>query len=655
MVRRLLIVLGIFAGMGPAAAADIAELAKEYGAREAASRMRMSPSGDKVLYFTAAGTQGTAVVVADVATGATKVILSSDKATVVPYHCDWKSEQRIICAVYLIHDAGAQRMSFRRSLSIAADGSSRVELGQRVTDRTIGIDQSGASVIDWLPDDPDNVLMAVNLATQSNIGSNISAKSGGLSVQRVNVNTGRMVQVERANPMATAFGSDNQGRVRFLAMVESADTGYVRDSIRYFTRSKDGGDWRPVARDTISGQSRYTYLGFDASGESILAARPKDGRTALFRDPVEPGATGELLFAHPYVDVDEVLRIGKMRRPVAAVFTVDATEYAFFDTLLDRRSKALSAALPGRPPVTILDESWDAKRNLVFAGGVSDPGSYYRYDVDTRKLEALMPVRAAVSNRPAAVQTSVRFKAADGVEVPAYLTVPPGAAVAGRPAIVMPHGGPASRDTLGYDWLAQYFAQLGYVVLQPNFRGSAGYGEAWYAANGFKSWPLAIGDVNAGAKWLVSQGLADPQKLAIFGWSYGGYAALQANVVEPGLYKAVVAVAPVTDLAQLKREAKDYTNYTVVANEIGSGPHVVAGSPAQNAERFKAPVLIFHGDRDLNVDIAQSRTMDAALARAGKSHRLVVYPGLAHSLNDSGARADMLQQSAEFLAKAIGS
>lgn len=654
VIQRLLIVLGIFAAAVPVAAADIAGLAAEYGAREAAWRMRLSPSGDKVLYFTAARSQGTAVVVADVATGATTVILSSEKATVVPYDCDWKSEKRVICSIYLIREMAASEMSFRRSLSIAVDGSSRIELGQRVTDRTVGIDQRGASVIDWLPDDPDHVLMAVNMAQESNIGSNISAKAGGLSVQRVDVNSGRMTPVERANPAATAFDSDNQGRVRFLATTDRTATGYIRDSIRYFTRGKAGGDWRPLARDTISGLSAYTFLGFDESGDSILAARDRDGRAALFRDAVEPGGASELLFAHPTVDVDGVLRIGKMRRPVAAIYTTDSTEYAFFDKVLEKRSKALSSALAGKPPVYILDESWDGKRNLVFAGGVSDPGTFYRFDTTTKQLAALMPVRPAVSNRPAAVQSSVRYKAADGVEIPAYLTIPPGPAMANRPAIVMPHGGPSSRDQLGFDWLAQYFAQLGYVVLQPNFRGSAGYGEAWYAKNGFKSWETAIGDVNAGAKWLVSQGIADPQKLVIFGWSYGGYAALQANVVEPALYKAVIAVAPVTDLAQMKREAERYSNYPAIANEIGSGPHIAAGSPAQNAERFVAPVLMFHGDRDQNVDIEQARTMDSALGRAGKSHRLVVYPGLAHSLDDSGARTDMLKQSGEFLAKAIG-
>ena len=111
------------------------------------------------------------------------------------------------------------------------------------------------------------------------------------------------------------------------------------------------------------------------------------------------------------------------------------------------------------------------------------------------------------------------------------------------PAVLLPHGGPSARDEWGFDWLAQYLANQGYAVLQPNYRGSAGYGDAWLQRNGFQGWRTSIGDVTDGARWLVAQGIADADRLAIVGWSYGGYAALQAGVTEPGLFKALVAIA----------------------------------------------------------------------------------------------------------------
>ena len=236
------------------------------------------------------------------------------------------------------------------------------------------------------------------------------------------------------------------------------------------------------------------------------------------------------------------------------------------------------------------------------------------------------------------------------MQVPGYLTLPAGKEAKGLPAIVLPHGGPSARDDWGFDWLAQYLAYQGYAVLQPNYRGSDGYGDEWLKQNGFKSWQTSIGDVTSGAKWLVGQGIADPDKLAILGWSYGGYAALQSAVVEPNLYKAVVAIAPVTDLGMVKEEAKDFTNASLVAEFVGSGPHIQQGSPLQNVDRITAPVLMIHGDMDINVGVAQAKAMDARLKAAGKKSELVLYQGLDHSLVDSSARTQMLEKIGAFLA-----
>ncbi len=210
------------------------------------------------------------------------------------------------------------------------------------------------------------------------------------------------------------------------------------------------------------------------------------------------------------------------------------------------------------------------------------------------------------------------------------------------------------RDEWGFDWLVQYFAARGFAVLQPNFRGSAGYGADWVKDNGFKSWRTAIGDIDDAARWLSAQGIADKGKLAVFGWSYGGYAALQSGVAEPGLFKAIVAVAPVTDLSLLRQDHFNYADYPLVDAFIGNGEHVRAGSPAQNAAAFTAPVLMFHGDFDINVDIGHARLMESRLKSAGKDVRLVEFPGLAHSLTNSAARARLLSESDAFLRRALG-
>ncbi len=244
---------------------------------------------------------------------------------------------------------------------------------------------------------------------------------------------------------------------------------------------------------------------------------------------------------------------------------------------------------------------------------------------------------------------AISIPAADGSMIPAYLTLPAGSNGKNLPAIVLPHGGPSARDEWGFDWLAQFWAHIGYAVLQPNFRGSEGYGDSWFQLNGFQSWRLAIGDITDSGHWLVKQGIADPKKLAVFGWSYGGYAALQSAVTQPDLFRAVIAIAPVTDLGQLREQSRYLSNYYIARDFIGDGKHIEEGSPARQADKITAPVLMFHGSADRNVAIVQSQLMADHLRDAGKSGRLVVYDKLDHYLDDSLARQDMLEQSAKFL------
>ncbi len=227
--------------------------------------MRLSPSGGKALYFTAAAASGTAVVVADLATGATRIVLSADKANIRPCNCNWKNEARIICRVYFITYAGSQEISGARAFSIAADGSSRIEPGARNTTETIQIDQRGARLIDFLPDDPDHVLMEMLIPEQSGSASNIQRRSG-VSVQKVDVNNGRMTPTERPGSLVSSFDSDDHGEVRYRSIVTRLATGYVEDRVSHYVRARGSKTWVPAHEETISARSNWQYLGFDESG-----------------------------------------------------------------------------------------------------------------------------------------------------------------------------------------------------------------------------------------------------------------------------------------------------------------------------------------------------------------------------------------------------
>ena len=387
---------------------------------------------------------------------------------------------------------------------------------------------------------------------------------------------------------------------------------------------------------------------------SLYALRKKDGRYALYSIRLDDSHEATLVAENPRVDIDDVIRLGDGQRVIGYTYTEDATERVYFDPEFKALGASLSRALPNSPIIEFVDASSDGHKLLIFAGSDQDPGRYYTFDRVHKSLTPAMIGRPELEGRTLAAVRPVSIPGSGGVSIPAYLTLPPGKAAKNLPAIVLPHGGPSARDVWGFDWLPQFLAARGYAVLQPEYRGSAGFGDAWLNQNGFKSWRTSIGDITDSAKWLESQGIADPNRLAILGWSYGGYAALQSAAVEPTLYKAVVAIAPVTDLAMLKDDYRNFTIYNLVVQEVGEGPQIVEGSPLRRAGEIRAPVLLVHGTLDNTVRVVHSQKMQAALQGAGKQSELLTLDGLDHQLDDSDARTEMLVKIGELLERTIG-
>ncbi len=615
----------------PARADD--DLAARFATRPTAISVALSPDGDEVAYIGAYKTGGYAVSVANLKTGETRAILAGANLDVVPRRCFFKTETRLVCTLYGLFKTVdyAKTSNFARVMAIDADGSNRKLLGEGV-----GGGRFGAGVMDTLPDDPDHVLMETDQG-----------------VSRVEIHRGTRQTVETMTASTRMYATDGRGLVRLRGTGTADADGVIKDVIAYTVRPPGSREWKPVLHTALSDERAIEFAGFDADGTHLYELAPLDGRTALFAMAADGTTTRTLVYANPTVDVDGVRRIGRYRRPVGATFSVDRDEVHYFDPALAKLAAQLNKALPGHPDIDIRDESWDGTKVLIYADKGGQPGQYYLYDTTTRKLGGLFGAYPGLDGVAMGEVRPVTYAAADGTKIPGYLTLPPGRTdPRGLPALLMPHGGPTARDTVGFDFLAQFFAAEGFAVLQPNFRGSSGYGEAFSAGNAFHSWRLAIGDVNDGARWLVAQGV-DPKKLAIFGWSYGGYAALQANVVDPGLYRAAVAVAPVTDLELLRSEYNHFTNFKLVDAQIGTPDNARAGSPAKNAARITAPVMIFHGDHDLNVDIEQSRSMVGALKGAGRRVDFVQYRNLDHQLDDSDTRRDLLAKSAAFFKAAM--
>lgn len=628
------------------------DLAARFAARPAATRVVLSPLGDKIAYVGAYKSGGLAIYVADLASGETKAISGGATLEQRPNHCVFKTETRLICTIYGVLNAGDHNQDYTRVVAIDTDGKNVKMLSQR-TAFTEEVAFRGGTIRNMLPDDPDHVLMQVEVGYKETVGSLIKAPTEGTGVAMVDIRTGTQKFIEPSRTRVVELGADDTGAVRFRGTANADADGNVRDRVAYAVRAKGSKDWQTLASAAFSDARGVSFDGFDPSGDHLYSLDSLNGRTALFAVATDGSETRSLVYARDDVDVDGVMRIGKYDRAVGATFSTERNEVHYFDAPLAKLAASLSRALPNRPAITILDESWDGTKKLIYADGDSSPGRYYLYDATAAKLGPLLAVYPELDGVALGSVSAVHYAAHDGTNIPGFLTLPPGKTSArGLPGLVMPHGGPSARDTAGFDWLPQFFAAQGYAVLQPNFRGSAGYGDAFFARNGYKSWALAVGDVNDGGRWLVNQGV-DAKKLAIFGWSYGGYAALQANVVDPGLYRATVAVAPVTDFTLRRIAAQRYINAQARLGQIGEGPHIMAGSPARHAAAFEAPVLIFQGDKDLNVEPEQARFMVSQLKSAGKRVDYVEFKDLDHQLDDSVARRDMLAKSAAFLKGAM--
>jgi dipeptidyl aminopeptidase/acylaminoacyl peptidase len=511
-------------------------------------------------------------------------------------------------------------------------------------------------VIDWLPDENGAVLMARNYLPDEHLGSRLSSSREGLGVDRVDTRTLAIKTVEPARNGAVVYISDGRGKVRILGVKGTSNAGNVDTGvITYLYRTPASREWHKLGEHNDESQVGFEPEAVDPDLNVAYGFKKKDGRLALYSVTLDDSPQEKLIYERPDVDVTHLMRIGRRLHVVGVSYVTDTRHSEIFVAEIAQLLTSLSKALPQQPILRVADASIDESKMLVFAGSDTDPGVYYLFDRKAGQLRPLLAVREPLIGAKLASVKPLSYPATDGTVIPGYLTLPPGVESAkGLPAIVMPHGGPSTRDVWGFDWLAQFYASRGFAVLQPNFRGSAGYGDAWLVENGFKSWPIAIGDVLAAGHWLVSQGIADPARLGIVGWSYGGYAALQAAVVEPGFFKAVVAIAPVTDLPALKEEWRGWTNFELERARIGNGPEIHTGSPAEHADKIKVPVLLFHGGMDRNVNIGQSKRMAAGLTAAGVKNELVTWDDLDHQLDDSTARTQMLRQSDAFLRRAFG-
>jgi len=405
-----------------------------------------------------------------------------------------------------------------------------------------------------------------------------------------------------------------------------------------------------------------TVLGTDRSGKSlIISTYQTTGRRALFEMSISDGTISPTaLYEHQYVDVDRIIKDDYSGEVVGVDIVYTAREQQFFQSEFVSVVNAVKKALPEGYRAYI--ESWDRERKkfILFAQSDTDSGMYLVLDMNSGSLDFLARAYPDIKQEHLSPVTPFAYKTRDDLNLQGYLTVPSDTKAENLPLIVMPHGGPESRDELGYDWWQQFLASQGYAVVQMNFRGSSGYGSRFIRA-GYGQWGKAMqNDITDAVNHLIEKGVADPDRICIVGASYGGYAALAGAAFTPDLYKCAASYSGVSDLGRmLSRERKRYgaksSTYEYWVAQIGEpGDEVNNRSPARAAEQINADILLIHGKDDTVVGIDQSEIMAKALKKAGKPHEFITLKGEDHWLSTEEARVAMLDALGGFLNKHPG-
>lgn len=391
-----------------------------------------------------------------------------------------------------------------------------------------------------------------------------------------------------------------------------------------------------------------SLLGFGPEPDTLLMETTENGDPVWRQLSLHDGAFGPPLAARD--SLEEPIEDRLTYRMIGGVHMDDTAHYVFFDPKMQSRWNSIVAGYPGEQ-VGLVSASADFSKVLVRINGPLHGFSYNLLDMHTMRAELVGNVYDGVGT-PLEVKR-IDYAAADGLQIPAYLTFPRGKAPKNLPLIVFPHGGPRARDTAEFDWWAQAMASQGYLVLQPNFRGSSL--TMSHTSAGFGEWGRKMQtDLSDGARYLVKQGMVDPQRVCIVGASYGGYAALAGVTLDPGVYRCAVSVAGISDLKHmLQQSSSDSSERRFWDRYMGvtgpSDPVLQQISPIKHIDAINVPVLLIHGKDDTVVTFDQSRDMYDAMKHAKKDVEMVTLKNEDHWLSRSETRLQMLQASVAFL------
>lgn len=632
LCAALLLWLGL-TGIAHAADAPMRRPIIDFAALPAMQAPVLSPNGRKVATRIARdGKQYLAVLDFD---GARPVVMAVGETDLNWWR--WVNDGWLVVGIgNPVPIQGGEDMYVRRAIGISADGKTINKLAFREA-------AQGADDVLWIArDGSPRILLAVQ-------GSIYLDRDFWPEVMEMDVSTGKGRRVVGPHEGVMSWYADANGTVR-MGIGSSLDGR----NTRLLYRDPGQRNFRTVDKANRRRREEMTVpaLFLPEPGRALAIADDDQGFGTLYELDLATLKLGKPVHAVKGFDIGGLRLDPTGSRATGVSVTGDWHRIDWLDPALAQVQAEIDKAI-GTRRATIVSMSANQMRLLVHLGSPDQAGAYYLYDREDGVMRHLAWLNESLKGTPFHPVRTIRYKARDGLEIAAVLTTPKGHSAGTKlPLIVMPHGGPFARDDESWDWWAQFLADRGYLVVQPNYRGSSGYGTA-FAEKGEGQWGLAMqDDLNDAVDALAKLGLADPKRVCMVGGSYGGYAALRAAQRDGSRYRCAVAFAGVSDLPRLQRYDRRFLMSGVRSDWLRTqAPDLRSVSPINYAQDFTIPVLMVHGRKDTNVPVAHSREMAENLREAKKDVVYVEQREGDHNLSRQDDRVQFLEQLEAFLAK----
>jgi dipeptidyl aminopeptidase/acylaminoacyl peptidase len=598
--------------------------------------VKLSPDGSKLAYLY--NHNGTLVLsVINIKENTKKPILQTDNLNQILSWYEWANNDVLLLGVSYTSKQRTIKYTSTRLLKydLSPKKQKLVQFMNRRSDREKNVPQFQDNVISFLPDDNEHILVAADFDTVNRP-----------SVYKLNIYSKKRKRIKRGKSNITDWIADRQGNIKI---------GYGFDETRIFYKfyGEERAQNSMLYEYDVFSKDKVNIIGFDKDPNYIYITALHNDKEALFKVNLsDKNLARELIFSDPDYDFDGNLLYSHSTGEVIGFSHSNLPNgRQYWDSEQDKLQRSLAAALPD-DFVSVIDLSENGNSYIVYKHSETDPGSYFFGNRAEKNINLFAQRYPDITEDVIAKKDIISYEARDGIKIEGYLTLPTNQASTNLPTVILPHGGPMARDYGNFDYWSQMLANQGYAVLQPNFRGSSGYGYA-FEMSALQNWGGEMqNDLQDAAHWMIEQGYTDKNRVCMVGASYGGYAALMSVVKHPETFKCAASFAPVTDLEAVVAKARYFTNKEIVRAQFGTdSDQLEAQSPLNYASKVKRPILLIHGTDDKVVPVSHSREMYDELKDHNKDVKYIELEDGNHNLSYQAHRMTTLSAISDFLKK----